>query len=822
MARAAFGIRLRAAAVTATAALVVAVGFPSNARARGVVSGELRRWHAVAVTFDGPASAEDATPNPFLDYRLVVTFEHVASGRQFAVPGFFAADGNAGESGAEAGSKWRALFAPDDTGEWSYAASFREGPGVAVELAPRAGTACAFDGARGSFTVRETDKRGRDHRGRGCLEYVGEHYLRFEGTGEFFIKGGADSPENFLAYHEFDGTSRHGNLKERRGEARTDRLHRYAPHVRDWRRGDPTWRGGRGRGIIGALNYLSAKGMNSVYFLTMNVTGDGKDVWPWTSAAERRRFDCSKLDQWEVVLTHMDRVGLMLHVITQETENDQLLDGGALGNTRRLYYRELVARFAHHLAVVWNLGEENTNSGAERKDFARYVRALDPYDHPIVVHTYPGRYDRVYGPLLGCVDFEGPSLQMGNMKATHSETAKWVERSARAGRRWFVSLDEIGPANAGVKPDADDPSHRGVRRHALWGNLMAGGAGCEWYFGYRFAHNDLNCEDWRSRDAMWDQTRHAIELFRGHLPFTRMHSADELTSAGDDYCFATPGEVYAVYLPGGVSTELDLGAMPRTYDVTWYDPRAGGALQLGSVESVSGPGTRSIGRPPRDADMDWVVLVQVAGDLERHMLEVAGGIGDGEFAEGARVRISALAPEAGRAFDRWTGDTAALADASAPATTVTMPARDVTVTATWRDGADAGEAGPPPPGNAAAVIAVTSFTLMNADTDAPVPGHDPLADGARIELARLPSRGLNVRANVSAGAVGSVRFALDGDARYHSENSAPFALAGDAGGDYGEWTPAPGRHTLTATPYAEPNCGGAAGKALTIRFTVAE
>ena len=34
-------------------------------------------------------------------------------------------------------------------------------------------------------------------------------------------------------------------------------------------------------------------------------------------------------------------------VKTQEHENDNLLDGGKLGNERMLYYRELVARFGH-------------------------------------------------------------------------------------------------------------------------------------------------------------------------------------------------------------------------------------------------------------------------------------------------------------------------------------------------------------------------------------------------------------------------------------------------------------------------------------------
>jgi hypothetical protein len=45
-------------------------------------------------------------------------------------------------------------------------------------------------------------------------------------------------------------------------------------------------------------------------------------------------------------------MGLNLHFKTQEIENSQLLDGGVLGNERKLYYRELVARFSHHLALT--------------------------------------------------------------------------------------------------------------------------------------------------------------------------------------------------------------------------------------------------------------------------------------------------------------------------------------------------------------------------------------------------------------------------------------------------------------------------------------
>jgi hypothetical protein len=572
--------------------------------AAGTVTGERKRWHSVTVTVEGPASAEAGSPNPFTDHRLEVLF--VQGERTFTVPGFYAADGDAGETGAEAGNRWRAHFVPDTEGAWRYAAFLVSGYGHAVGEDPAAGRLATFSG---EFSVGPTDKTGADHRAKGFLRHDGGRYLRFAGTGEAYLKGGADSPENFLAYSGFDGTWDADGL-DREGEARGGKfLHEYAPHVRDWREGDPTWRGGKGKGIVGALNYLASKGMNSAYFLTMNVGGDGKDVWPWTAPGERRRFDVSKLDQWEVVFSHMDRLGILLHAITQETENDQLLDGGALGADRRLYYRELIARFGHHLAIVWNLGEENTNTPEERKAFARFIRDLDPYDHPIVVHTFPGKYDEVYEPLLGFPAFDGPSLQT---LETHDQTLRWVERSAAAGRSWFVCLDEVASAEHGVLTDAEDPGHDDARKRHLWGNLMAGGAGVEWYFGYRHPHNDLTCEDWRSRDRLWDMTRHALEFFRRRIPFERMAPRDDLLSGAPGYCLAEPGKIYAVFLTAGGRAVLDLGAAAGKYTVRWYDPREGGDLRAGSADRIRGPGKVPLGDPPARPEADWAAVVKIA------------------------------------------------------------------------------------------------------------------------------------------------------------------------------------------------------------------
>ncbi|MCP5114708.1 MAG: DUF5060 domain-containing protein, partial [bacterium] len=405
------------------------------------ITADPRAWHPVTLTFTGPETSEKNEANPFLDYRLNVTFTG-PSGKH-VVPGYYAADGQAAESGAESGSKWRVHFVPDSQGAWQYEVSFRKGEGVAIRPSSEAGDGTAFDGATGSFQVAASNSKG-------MLRHVGERYLKFAGSGEYFLKGGADSPENFLAYEDFDGTWDRTAHRSQRSTF----LHKYEPHIQDWSEGDPTWRGGKGKGIIGGLNYLASKGVNSVYFLTQNINGDGDDVWPWRDPEDFLRFDCSKLDQWEIVFQHMDRLGMMLHVVTAETENDHLLDGGELGPQRKLYYRELIARFSHHSALVWNLGEENTNSPEHIKAFSRYIHETDPYGHPVVMHTNatPEHHEKRYGPLLGYQYFDGASMQIRDDELVNPVVAEWIKRSGEARHQWVVTFDEQRTGATGVEP----------------------------------------------------------------------------------------------------------------------------------------------------------------------------------------------------------------------------------------------------------------------------------------------------------------------------------------------------------------------------------
>ncbi len=557
------------------------------------VSGELKQWHDVVLTFDGPSTGESAEPNPFLYYRLNVTF--AKGDRTLVVPGYYSADGNASETSATAGNKWRVHFVPDETGEWSYSVSFRAGADIAVDPNPAAGKALPPDGMTGKFTIAASDKSGRDHRAHGMLNYVGQHYAQYAGSKKYFIQVGSQSPENFLAYWEFDGTVDHGGAENRL----RDGLHRYEPHVRDFRDGDPAWKGGKGKGIIGAMNYLASKGMNTIYSLTMNVDGDGREIYPWTSYEERARYDVSKLAQWEIVFSHMDRLGLQLMLITQEEENEQIL--GKMTTLRKLYYRELIARFAHHHAILWDLSEEmdrwRYNTTQDIQDICNYFKELDPWKHPIQYVQWKGELladDKGYGRLLGFRNFDGTAMQH-DPEYTHAATMKWVDASAAAGHKWLAGVIEINPTSTGVVPDSVDYWHDTVRKASLWGNLMAGGSGTVFFFGYGYPDSDLDMEDWRSRDHFWDLLRYAHEFFTRYLPFHEMRHADSLTPDPLDFVFAKPGEVYAVYLPDGGPVELDLSGAQGQFEVKWYNPRHGGELQPGTVKMVAGGGRRSLG-----------------------------------------------------------------------------------------------------------------------------------------------------------------------------------------------------------------------------------
>ena len=106
--------------------------------------------------------------------------------------------------------------------------------------------------------------------------------------------------------------------------------------------------------------------------------------------------------------------------------------------------------------------------------------------------------------------------------------------------------------------------------------------------------------------------------------------------------------------------------------------------------------------------------------------------------------------------------------------------------------------------------------LINADNNQDIA---LLQDGAVISLSALQTSNLNIRADTTAS-VESVRFGLNGNANYRTENVAPYALQGDNGGNYYAWSPGTGNYSLTVTAYSGDNASGTAGVSISINFSI--
>lgn len=584
----------------------------------------------VTLSIDGPQLDERTGRNPFSDIRLdwIVT----KGDESWTIPGYFAGCGIAADNGCSSGNVWRAHFVPPSSGEYSWRVEFRSGPDMAVSPSP--GQRLEGNGAKGEFTV--AGQSLDPIRARGLLRYTGENYYRFAGDDSVFFKFGPDAPENMLAYSGFDATPDIKGFRKDWQAHASDLKEEGSAHL--WG-GDQT-----GAGLLGMFDYLADAGANSVSMLLWNAGGDDRNVFPhllavpakqyeamkpreqWDAGLVQDRFDISKLDQWQRALSYADKRGLHLHFKLQETENDTFMDDGALGRTRKLYMREMVARFGHFLALTWNLGEENVQHPGDVRHMAAYLDALDPYDHPLVLHSYPDQKQRYRAFLGPDTALNGLSLQgrQDDITDLRPDVIYWTREAQLAGKSLVMAYDEPGRADggAGVDPEYPDerlPSERDIQldpelflRDGLWNALTAGANGVEAYYGYKTGCSDLDCQDHRTRARLWREGRVALDFFRTHVGgrATDMIAADHLTRARDDYVFAEPGEFYVI-VPGEDELVMETGGIEGDFSVRWFDRVNGGELQIGSVERVINHRRRTnMGEPPEGGSGKWVAVVE--------------------------------------------------------------------------------------------------------------------------------------------------------------------------------------------------------------------
>jgi hypothetical protein len=278
------------------------------------------------------------------------------------------------------------------------------------------------------------------------------------------------------------------------------------------------------------------------------------------------------------------------------------LDGGKLGPERKLYCREIIARFAHNLALNWNIGEENTQTTEEINDMINYIRAHDPYQHHVVIHTFLVSRTR-FIRRCWATNRSSPEHHCRTAGQTHQRTLKWVAASAEAGKPWVVANDEQGSAATGVPPDRAtkgmtkktaraNPStrRRHPEGHAL-GQSHGGRRGRGVLLRLSTAGERSRMRGLSQSGSFLGLLPHRVGVLHGQQDsLWEMRNANALIGnvANDNlkYALAKPGELYVVFLANGGTSDLDLSGAKGSFSVKWFNPRVGGKLSNGSVRTV--------------------------------------------------------------------------------------------------------------------------------------------------------------------------------------------------------------------------------------------
>lgn len=105
---------------------------------------------------------------------------------------------------------------------------------------------------------------------------------------------------------------------------------------------------------------------------------------------------------------------------------------------------------------------------------------------------------------------------------------------------------------------------------------------------------------------------------------------------------------------------------------------------IGDTQYVAdaGSATTTVTMPGKDISIE-ATYIDTTTTL--FTLTVTKGSGSGEYAEGDKVSISAAEPAEGFAFEVWIGDIASVSNAGSASTTITMPAKNISVEATYVD-----------------------------------------------------------------------------------------------------------------------------------------
>lgn len=294
-------------------------------------------------------------------------------------------------------------------------------------------------------------------------------------------------------------------------------------------------------------------------------------LYAWDGTNEQpdhQRFNLAYWQHFDRVLAALNERGMVAHLMIKVY--NKMVNWPAPGSPEDdLYFSWLIARYCAYPNLHWDFSKESNNEKDLNYKLGRiqFIRAHDPYAHPITTHTDRPTYD--HGAYDRALDFRCDQV--------HS---KWHASllSHRQQHTWPVLNVEFGYEQGPLGPQdktyhvAQAPEE--VCRRA-WEISLAGGY-TAYYYTYT-AWDILRPED----SPPGYQYFHHLRDFFEATGYWRMEPADELVSAG--FCLAEPGHEYVVFLNQSAPFTLKLEGLKAPAKAEWFHPFTAERLDAGML-----------------------------------------------------------------------------------------------------------------------------------------------------------------------------------------------------------------------------------------------
>jgi hypothetical protein len=504
------------------------------------------------------AVAPPRPQNPFVNAEVGGQFQ-CTGGQPAKVDGFCdSADG----------SIYRVRFLPTAPGAYHYSVTWRGPAGSQTHS--------------GSFRAMKSKRRGlvrvdKEHPWHFVWEGTGEHYF-YNGTTTYFLMGWDD----------------------RNIERNLERLHRLGANR-----------------LRVAICGRVANGR--AWFENVYPTREFSFLLnPWVAARpesvedpgfDLTRFSVAYWQKWDRMLrAARDRemvISVVFYVDGSRPGTYPFGKERAGGEDEQRYYRYAAARFSAFSNVMWDVSNEyqSFRDDAWAEKMGTFLRRCDPYDHLTSVHGFEDFHFRA-SPWA---DFA--MYQSWDESGGHGFMVENRRLQAETGRPMPQVNEEYGYEDHYPHwgNDRTGPPGRSAdnRRRLAWGMYMAGGyqttgeradRGTGW--GPDTGGGWVNG---RGDDTMTMLVGYrCIERFFRAFEWWKTEPHDDLTDGGA-MCLAEPRKQYAIYLPSGGRTTVQLA--PGTYHARRYNPRSG---RWYALPDVVGPAWTS---PDLPDGGDWALLL---------------------------------------------------------------------------------------------------------------------------------------------------------------------------------------------------------------------